>query len=352
VSKIQSFFTIIGGHGYNPIVAEQTVENMLAASDPPTEVDRDLGFGTVVSGQSRERLLNADGSFNVRRTGLPIVTSLNLYHTLLTMKWRTFLGLVLVLYFVSNVVFGAMYASIGSQALVDTTSEPMVNTFVRGFFFSVQTFATIGYGTIHPVGIAPNLLVTIESYYSLIANALITGVCFARFARPTAKIIFSDVAVIAPYRDGEALMFRLVNGRRNQLIEVRVQVLFARFVNENGRVVRRFDFLELERNKVTFLPLSWTVVHPITENSPLYGLEQADYTATDGEILILLTATDETFSQTVHTRSSYKPHEIRCGHKFVSIYNEVEDGEPISIDVRKLSLVVPATGNVKLITEN
>ena len=137
-------------------------------------------------------------------------------------------------------------------------------------------------------------------------------------------------------------MFRLVNGRSNQLIEVKVQVLFAHFVSENGRSVRRFDFLELERNKVTFLPLALTVVHPIDESSPLYGLSDEDYVRTDAEILILLTATDETFSQVVHTRSSYKPHEIRCGHKFVSIYNEVEEGEPISIDIRKLSEVEPA----------
>lgn len=138
-------------------------------------------------------------------------------------------------------------------------------------------------------------------------------------------------------------MFRLVNGRNNQLIEVGIQVLFARFVNEDGRTVRRFDFLELERKRVTFLPLALTVVHPITENSPLKGLSQDDLTATDAELLILITATDETFAQTVHTRSSYKPHEIRCGHKFVSIYNEVEDGEPISINIRKLSKIEPAS---------
>lgn len=258
------------------------------------------------------------------------------------MSWRVFLLLVLLLYFLSNVVFGALYASFGASALVDVSAEPMANLFIRGFFFSVQTFATIGYGTIHPVGIIPNLLVTIESYYSLIANALITGVVFARFARPTAKVLFSDVAVIAPYRNIRGLMFRLVNGRSNQLIEVEAKVLFARFVNENGRSVRRFDFLELERNNVTFFPLSWTIVHPIDESSPLYGLNDDDYVKTDAEILILLSATDETFSQVVHARSSYKPHEIRCGHKFVNIYNKVEDGEPISIDIRKLSGIEPA----------
>lgn len=323
-------------------MAEKTLENTLEANDLTKEVDRDLGFGSIVVGQSRERLLNADGTFNVRRTGLPLLTSLNLYHILLSMSWRSFLLLVLLLYFLSNIVFGALYASFGPTAIIDTSSEPMANIFVRGFFFSVQTFATIGYGTIHPAGIVPNLLVTIESYYSLIANALITGVVFARFARPTAKIIFSNVAVIAPYRDVQGLMFRLVNGRSNQLIEVEVKVLFAHFVNENGRSVRRFDFLELERKKVTFLPLAWTVVHPIDKASPLFGLDSEDYIRTDAEILILLTATDETFSQIVHTRSSYKPHEIRCGHKFVNIYNEVEDGEPISIDIRKLSGIEPA----------
>ena len=134
-------------------------------------------------------------------------------------------------------------------------------------------------------------------------------------------------------------MFRLVNGRSSQLIEVEIKVLFARFVNENGRTVRRFDFLDLERKNVTFLPLALTVVHPITADSPFYGLSQDDLTRTDAELLILITATDETFAQIVHTRSSFKPHEIRCGHKFVSIYNEVADGEPISIDIRKLSKV-------------
>ena len=323
-------------------MAEQTLENSLDANDLQKEMDRDLGFGTVVSGQSRERLLNTDGTFNVGRTGLPLLTSLNLYHTLLSMSWRTFLLLVLLLYFVSNIAFGSLYASFGASALVDTSAEPMANIFLRGFFFSVQTFATIGYGTIHPAGIVPNLLVTIESYYSLIANALITGVVFARFARPTAKVIFSNVAVIAPYRDMQGLMFRIVNGRNNQLIEVEVKVLFAHFENENGRSVRRFDFLELEREKVTFFPLAWTVVHPIDRASPLYGLSDDDYIRTDAEILILLSATDETFSQVVHTRSSYKPHEIRCGHKFVNLYNEVDDGEPISIDIRRLSAIEPA----------
>lgn len=312
------------------------MENVRLRQNTLRDEDRDLGFGSVVAGQSRERLLNQDGSFNVRRTGLPLLSSLNTYHLLMTMRWRTFLALVLVLYFVSNILFGVVYASFGPEALVDSSSVPMDNMFVRGFFFSVQTFATIGYGTIHPVGVIPNLLVTIESYYSLLANALITGVVFARFARPTARVIFSDVAVIAPYRGGEGLMFRMVNGRSNQLIEVETKVMFARFVDDNGKTVRRFDLLTLEREKVAFFPLSWTVVHPIDEDSPMHGLRSEDLRRMDAEILILVTAIDETFAQAVHTRSSYKPHEVKCGHKFVSVYKDGPNGE-IAIDIKKLS---------------
>jgi inward rectifier potassium channel len=301
------------------------------------EEERDLGFGSVVAGESSQRLLNQDGTFNVQRTGLSFLSSLNLYHTLLSMSWKVFLSLVLLLYFLSNVFFGLLYASLGIGAIVDTSSTPIENVLIRSFFFSVQTFATIGYGTIHPVGLIPNFLVAIESYYSLIANALITGVVFARFARPTARIRFSDVAVVAPYRGINGLMFRMVNGRSNQLLEVEAQVLLARFIEENGKVVRRFDFLELERDRVTFFPLAWTVVHPISEKSPLYGLTLEDLEKSDAEVLTLISATDETFSSIVHTRSSYKPHEIKFGHKFVNLYNKAESGEQLSINIKKLS---------------
>lgn len=320
-------------------MTEQPLKQDFQVKPAPEKETQDLGFGSVVSAESRQRLLNQDGSFNVKRTGLSYLSSLNLYHNLLSMKWKTFLGLLLLLYFLSNVVFGLAYSLLGAESLVDSSSTPTENLFIRGFFFSVQTFATIGYGTIHPVGIVPNLLVTIESYYSLIANALITGVVFARFARPTARVHFSKIAVIAPYQNITGLMFRLVNARSNQLIEVEAKVMFARFVNENGKMVRRFDLLELERQNVAFFPLAWTVVHPIDENSPLHNMTAEDLKNSDAEILVLLTATDETFAAVVHTRSSYKHEEIKIGHKFVSVYNKAENGETISVNIKKLSHV-------------
>ena len=318
-------------------MAEKVLEREISTPDFERPTDRDLGFGSFVTEHTGPRFLNRDGAFNVQRDGFGIFASLNPYHTLLSMSWPRFLGLMLMLYFVSNVVFGSLYATFGDAGLVDTTNASG-SIFLRGFFFSVQTFATIGYGTIHPVGVVPNLLVTLESYYSLLANALITGLVFARFARPTARVIFSDIAVIAPYQDITGFMFRIINGRNNQLIEVKAQVTFARFVNENGKRVRKFDMLTLERRSVTFFPLTWTVVHPIDEGSPLRGCNEADLRAADAEFLILLTATDETFATVVHQRSSYKPDEVLFGRKFVNIYNNAP-GERISIDVERLSKV-------------
>lgn len=321
-------------------MAEETFQEQSFSLPKPAmnEMDRDLGFGEKVARESRQRLLNRDGSFNVERTGLGLASWLNPYHFLLTISWTKFIGLTLLLYFLTNVVFGFFYGLLG-DALVDTSSAPVENHFLRGFFFSVQTFATIGYGTIHPIGVPANLLVTIESYYSMIVTALITGLMFARFARPTSRILFSEMAVVAPYQDGKGFMVRLVNSRNNQLIEVKAQIMFSRLVNENGKFVRRFDMLELEREKVFFLPLSWTLVHPINENSPMYGLKTEDFEESNAEIAVLISAMDETYAQIVHQRTSYKPHEVKVGYKFVSIYNQVESSEQISIDARKLSKV-------------
>jgi inward rectifier potassium channel len=232
-----------------------------------------------------------------------------------------------------------MYAILGAGAIVDSSSTPVDNIFLRGFFFSVQTFATIGYGTIHPVGIVANLLVAIESYYAIILTALVTGIVFARFARPTAKVLFSDHAVIAPYKEDQAFMIRLANARNNQMVEVQAQLMFSRLVNEDGRIVRRFDLLELERGRVSLLPLAWTIVHHINESSPMYGMNKEQLAESNAEIAVLLSAMDETYAQIVHTRTSYKPDEIKCGYKFVDMYNKVESGERISIDIRKLSQI-------------
>ena len=305
------------------------------------EEERDLGFGSVVAAR-QGRLLNRDGSFNAQRTGINPLSSLYLYHWLLNLSWRQFLGLSAVLYLTLNLLFAIAFWLCGPESLADTSVHPTANHFVRAFFFSVHTFATIGYGTLQPIGGLANWLVTVEAFIGILTQALVTGMVFARFSRPTARILFSEKAIVGPYRGGRGFMFRLVNGRNNQLIEVQIQVMFARFVQEGENRVRRFELLKLERQRVTFLPLAWTVVHPIDDNSPLQGLALLDLFAADAEFLILLTGVEEDFAQMVHSRSSYRPEEVLWNTKFVPIFNDTVAGEPMSIDVRKLSQTEPA----------
>jgi inward rectifier potassium channel len=212
----------------------------------------------------------------------------------------------------------------------------MGGEFLRAFFFSVETFATIGYGHIAPLGIAANVLVTLEAFLNIVYVALATGVVFARFSRPTTKILYSRNAVVAPYRGITALQFRIANTRSSQIIEVEATVILSRLELTSSGLVRKFHDLKLERKRVVFFPLSWTLVHPIDDASPLAGLTQADLTQSNAEILILLTGTDETSSQTVHSRSSYKSEEIVWNASFATVFRRSDEDGILGMDVRRL----------------
>ncbi len=307
-----------------------------------TEEPRDFGFGSVVSGQTSERLLNRDGSFNVTRRGLGFGTSLSPYHSLLTMSWWRFLVLVILSYLLVNILFALGYMLCGPGAISGSLEGVGDGRFTTAFFFSVQTLCTIGYGHIHPVGLAANLLVSAQALAGLMGFALGTGLLFARFSRPTARIRFSRNAIMAPHQGGQAFMFRIANERKNQLIELEAQVVAGWIDRSTPVPVRRFAKLELERSKVAFFPLSWTIVHPIDEASPFWGKTQADLLANDTEILILLTGIDETFSQQVHTRSSYRADEILWGVKFQRIFDPTEPQGRMAIDLDRLDAVEPA----------
>jgi inward rectifier potassium channel len=208
--------------------------------------------------------------------------------------------------------------------------------FSQAFFFSVQTFATIGYGQIGPNGFAANSLVTIEALVGLMFQALATGLLFARFSRPTASILFSQQAIIAPYGGGQSLQFRIANRRKNEIIQLEAQVLLSAMETDGrGGLVRRYRLLPLERNKVTFFPLSWTIVHPIDQASPLAGKTSADLVQAEAEVLVLLSGIDETFAQTVHARSSYRAEDIIWNRRFRSIFVQ-EQGRSLSVDISRL----------------
>ena len=305
------------------------------------EEKEDLGFGAVVSTASRKRLLNHDGTFNVRRVGLPWSEAVSLYQSALTLRWPAFFGWVVLIYLGINVLFAVLFLLCGDAAITGPDPSTMGGTFGRAFFFSVETFATIGYGNISPAGTPALTLMTAEALVGVLAQALITGLFFARFARPTADVNFSRRAVVAPFRDGKALMIRMANRRRNELIELKASLSFS-FMDESGPVpLRRYRPLTLDRAEVTFFPLAWTIVHPITPASPLWGLDAAALHARDAEILLLLTGTDDTFATIVHARTSYKADEIDWDRKFNNIFNPPGADGVMSLDISRLDETQP-----------
>ncbi len=302
------------------------------------DINRDLGLGSRVTQESRQRFLNPDGSFNVQREGLSFFRSLNLYHWLLRIGWAVFFTLIGLSYLIANVFFAVAYLLCGNGSLQNLSDPPMGSRFLEAFFFSVETISTIGYGTLTPHGLAAHLLVTLEALVGLLGFALATGLLFARFSRPNAKILYSKKAIIAPYQGITALEVRIANARTSQLVNVRATVSLSRFELTGDRVRRKFYDLALERREVVFFPLHWVIVHPIDESSPLFGVTKEEFDNSDPEILILITAIDETFSQTVHARTSYKHTEILWGVRFADIFLPTHDGR-IAVDVRRISQV-------------
>ncbi len=312
---------------------------------------RDLGFGSVVSRESRQRLLNRDGSFNVERKGLRFWSTFSLYHALLTMRWPFFFSLASGWYLLTNTIFALGYLACGPTGLGSSVTGMENHTFLRAFFFSVQTLSTIGYGHVVPIGLPANVIVTLESLVGLLGFAITTGLLFSRFSRPTANILFSRHGVIAPYQNMTAFEFRVANARSNELIEVSAKVMLTRFEDVDGVRTRRYYPLDLERPKVTFLPLTWTVVHPIDERSPLHGETAQTLRDSSTEFLVLLSGFDETFSATVHTRTSYVPNEVIWGSHFVNAFMvEAADkfaasasgAEKVAVDMRLFDKIEPA----------
>jgi inward rectifier potassium channel len=236
-------------------------------------------------------------------------------------------------YLVANVLFATLYWAAGDGALTGAASDPF-GRFQDCLFFSVQTLATIGYGRLVPATPAANVLVAIEALVGLLGFAIMSALLFARFTRPTAKVSFSRNAIVAPYDDGWAVMFRLVNLRSHDLSNVRAVVSFARWTGSGASRRREFDLLPLERESILFMPLHWVVVHPITPDSPFRGLTAQSFAEADPEIVCLITADDETFAQTVHAKTSYDKHDVVWGARFRDMY--LADREHVSIDMTRL----------------
>jgi inward rectifier potassium channel len=295
---------------------------------------RETGFGNKVV-EDGQRLMNKDGLSNVHRTGLPFYKSTNLYHELITMPWLKFLVLVFSLYTVFTFLFAVIYYVGDPSNISGMIYKNESDKFFEILFFSAQSLTTVGYGRLNPTGVFNSSVAAIESMIGLLGFALATGLLYGRFSRPVARVLFSKQGLIAPYKGFTAFMIRVANKNKSELLDPEASMIMSYVLEENGAKVRKFANLKLELTHVTLLTMSWTIVHPIDEESPMYGWLAEDYKKNNVEILVLLKAYEETFAQTVHARTSYRPEEIIFGAKFLPMTSPGEDNSVI-IDLKKI----------------
>jgi inward rectifier potassium channel len=293
----------------------------------------DPGLTQQYTGKLR-RAINKDGSFNVERRGTGW-RDIHPYLFLISLPWPSFLALVFAAYLAVNTIFAALYYSLGPGQLQGGDAPHKLGRFLNAFFFSAHTLTTVGYGNIAPSAISSNILAAVEALIGLLGFALATGILFGRFSRPSARIGFSENALIAPYEGGTSLQFRILNRRPNALMEMEATVILMLVEGEPGSQKRTFKGLTLERDTVDFLALTWTIVHPIDESSPLFGMTKESTDREQAEILILIKGFDETFSQGVRARYSYRYDEIVWNAKFTPAF-EIEKTGSIVLNIDKV----------------
>ena len=303
--------------------------------NPVPKLNNDTGFSTtgIINGS---RFINRDGTFNLHKKGWPFWERFSIFYTMLSLPLWQFIVTIIVFFFSINLLYTGIYWFIGADQFTGFITDTPIGIFKELYFFSTETFTTVGYGRVNPIGDAANLVAAIEAMSGFLSFALATGLIYGRFARPRAHLAFSDHAVIAPYRDKMALMFRFVCYKQNHaLTDVIVQVTLALLLNENGKPAYKYYNLTLERSKIDSMPMNWTVVHAIDEESPLAGFTKEDLQNTDMEIYVLVRGFNEVYGNMVQQRTSYTYHEIEYNRKFIPMYHETAHGTVL--ELHKLS---------------
>jgi inward rectifier potassium channel len=304
--------------------------------NPKARSEINTGFGTNTSSYGG-RFINKDGNANIEKRGVGLFERISWYHTLLAIPRWKFIALIFIFYIVVNLLFACIYYLIGVNHLAGMVFHTKIEKFEEAFFFSCQTFTTLGYGRVNPVGFLASAISSFEALLGLLTIALITGLLFGRFAKPVAYLRFSENAVIAPFQGITAFMFRVAPFKNTTLLDAEIKITLAMVVEENGKMVNKFYPLTLEYDKVNALTISWTIVHPITEESPLYKYSRQDFAQSNGEFLVFLKAFDDMFSNTVVAGTSYTFKEIIVGAKFDPMFNRSEEGHKTILHLGKLN---------------
>jgi len=305
------------------------------------QINNETGLGTNTS-LSGGRFFKNNGNPNLDVTGLPFWQRLNIYHSLLSMPTWKFLLVIIGFFVMTNLIFAGLYLSIGINHLGGMVASNDAEKFGEAFFFSAQTFTTVGYGRINPIGFAASLTASMEALIGLMSFALATGLLYGRFARPRAYIRYSKNALFAPFRDGIALMYRMVPYTKNYLVNVEVKITLAMRIEEDGQQKTRFYNMPLDISKANTMTANWTLVHIINEESPIYGFSKQDLMNAHAELLVFVQGFDESFSNTVISRGSYSYEDFVYGAKFVPMYHPNAQNSRTILHLDKLNEYVPA----------
>ncbi|UTW61183.1 transporter [bacterium SCSIO 12741] len=290
-------------------------------SDTPIQ---DPGLGEKYE-RLTQRIINPDGSFNIYREGMGSALKY-LYEYFISVSWFQFILILLLGYVIMNSLFAMTYVLLGINGISGTESLDTQNEFLIALFFSFQTFTTVGYGGLSPMSTSVNLVASFQAMMGFMSFSIATGLLYGRFSKPKADIVYSNRILLSPFKDGYALMFRIINMRHHVLLDMEAKVLLATTREINGIYRRTYSRLDLAIDKIDFFPLNWTVVHPIDEESPFHGKSPQEIVKSNPEVLILIKGFDETFSQVVHSRYSYTHREMVINAKFHPAYTTYPDG--------------------------
>ncbi len=295
----------------------------------------DIGLDHVGQ-KGRQRSINPDGSYNLERKTGRLFGNFYMFNWLITTSWTHYSIVLVSLYLVSNIGFGSLYYLLGSENLYGIIGTSEFDKFISCFFFSCQTFTTVGYGGLHPIGKIASSVAAIEAFLGLMVFAVATGTLYGRFSRPKARLKYSSNVIIAPFKGKTSMQFMVANEMNTVYMEMEAKVNISWVEDgENGKPIRRYQQVKLEIDKITMFPTSWTINHPIDEESALFGKTQNDLQKMDLEIFVLLKGFDDTFSQTIYSRQSYTSEQFIWGAKFTRPFGVNSSGK-LEMDLTKV----------------